>query len=185
MLPASGTNRIINKYAFFIKRELVKKPGYCPSSFCGSITELKQTRFWASHVNRKCGLFPSTMPLRDLICISVFTHKKKICLRIIGKNTTRWLPVDVRRSKTSLLKLPIMGRDEVEVNKNGKKTRPIFSHFDWTNLVNKGFIIITKKRTFSCGTNAWNPEWVHLARSLSQSKHRIRFILPAGGVSHI
>ena len=119
------------------------------------------------------------------VLLSVFTHKKKICLRIIGKNTTRWLPVDVRRSKTSLLKLPIMGRDEVEVNKNGKKTRPIFSHFDWTNLVNKGFIIITKKRTFSCGTNAWNPEWVHLARSLSQSKHRIRFILPAGGVSHI
>ena len=36
-----------------------------------------------------------------------------------------------------------MDRDEVEVHKlaKKKKTRPISSHLDQTNLVNKGFII--------------------------------------------
>ena len=38
--------------------------------------------------------------------------------------------------------LRVYGRDEVEVHKLAKKgTRPISSHLDRTNLVNKGFII--------------------------------------------
>ena len=47
---------------------------------------------------------------------------------------------------------------------------------------------MAKKRTFSDVTNAGNPErakWVHLACSGSQSERRIRFILPARGLSHI
>lgn len=43
ILPASRTNGIINKSAFFVKRELVKMPG--PSLFWGNIRELKQRRF--------------------------------------------------------------------------------------------------------------------------------------------
>ena len=46
----------------------------------------------------------------------------------------------------------------VSVNKNAQKTRPIFGHLDRTSLVNKGFITWRKKRTFTCGTNAGNPE---------------------------
>ena len=60
-----------------------------------------------------------------------------------------------------------------------------------TSLINKGFIIwpkdYTKKFRF-CGNKAGNPEqarWAHLARSGSQSEHRIRFILPIRGASNI
>ena len=47
----------------------------------------------------------------------------------------------------------------VSVNKNTQKTRPIFGHLDRTSLVNKGFITWRKKRTFTCGRNAENPQW--------------------------
>ena len=46
----------------------------------------------------------------------------------------------------------------VSVNKNTQKTRPIFGRLDRTSLVNKGFITWQKKRAFTCGTNAGNPE---------------------------
>ena len=46
----------------------------------------------------------------------------------------------------------------VSVNKNTQKTRPIFGHLDRTSLVSKGFITWRKKRTFTCGTSAGNPE---------------------------
>ena len=42
--------------------------------------------------------------------------------------------------------------------------------------------------TFSCGTKAGHPKqasWTHLTRSGSQSKHRIRFILPSRRFIHI
>ena len=81
-----------------------------------------------------------------------------------------------------------MDRDEVEVHKLAKKrTRPISSHFDQTNLVNKGFIIWLLVKFCSRDT-AGSPErarWLHLARSGSQSQRAIWFILPAHGASHI
>ena len=49
-------------------------------------------------------------------------------------------------------------------------------------------MIIWPKENFSCGTNPWNPEReeeAHLARSGSQSEHRIRFVLPACRFSHL
>ena len=46
----------------------------------------------------------------------------------------------------------------VSVNKNTQKTRPIFGHLDRTSLVNRGFFTWRKKRTFTCGTSAGNPE---------------------------
>ena len=49
-------------------------------------------------------------------------------------------------------------------------------------------LLMAKKRTFSCGTYAGNPEpakWAHLAGSGSQSERSIRFILPAHGFNHI
>ena len=81
-----------------------------------------------------------------------------------------------------------MDRDEVEVHKLAKKrTRPISSHFDRTNLVNKGFIIWLLVKFCSRDT-AGSPErarWLHLARSGSQSQRGIWFILPAHGASLI
>ena len=76
----------------------------------------------------------------------------------------------------------IMDRDEVEVHKLAKKrTRPISSHLDRTNLVNKGFIIWLMMK-FCLRDTAGSPErarWLHLARSGSQSQRAIWFILPA------
>ena len=72
-----------------------------------------------------------------------------------------------------------------------KRTRPISSHLDRTSLVNKVFIIWPKDYTKEfrfCGNRAGDPErarQAHLARSGSQSEHRIRFILPARRATHI
>ena len=81
-----------------------------------------------------------------------------------------------------------MDRDEVEVHKLAKKrTRPISSHLDRTNLVNKGFIIWLLGK-FCLRDTAGSPErarWLHLARSGSQSQRAIWFILPARGTSDI
>ena len=81
-----------------------------------------------------------------------------------------------------------MDRDEVEVHKLAKKgTRPISSHLDQTNLVNKGFIIWLLGE-FCLQDTAGSPErarWLHLARSGSQSQRAIWFILSARGASHI
>ena len=81
-----------------------------------------------------------------------------------------------------------MDRDEVSVHKLAKKrTRPISSHLDRTNLVNKGFIIWLLVK-FCFRDAAGSPErarWLHLARSGSQSQRAIWFILPAHGTSHI
>ena len=77
-----------------------------------------------------------------------------------------------------------MDRDE---HKLGKRMRPISSHLDRTNLVNKGFIIWLSRKFFLRDT-AGSPErarWFHLARSGSQSHHAIWVILPARGASHI
>ena len=68
-----------------------------------------------------------------------------------------------------------------------KRTRPISSHLDRTNLVNKGFIIWLKGK-FCLRDAAGSPErvrWLHLARSGSQSQRAVWFILPAHGASHI
>ena len=74
-----------------------------------------------------------------------------------------------------------MDRDEVEVHKIAKKlTRPISSHLDRKNLVNKGFIIWLLVK-FCLRDTAGSPE---RARWL-QSERAIWFILPAHGASHI
>ena len=39
----------------------------------------------------------------------------------------------------------------MEVNKNAKRTRPIYSHLDQTSLVNKGFIKWPKRKDFLAG----------------------------------
>ena len=81
-----------------------------------------------------------------------------------------------------------MDWDEVEVHKLAKKrARPISSHLDQTNLVNKGFIIWLLVKFCSRDT-AGSPErarWLHLARSGSQSQRAIWFVLPARKASHI
>ena len=95
---------------------------------------------------------------------------------------SRWLDIGL------VLFCVFMDRDEVEVHKLAKKrTRPISSHLDWTNLVNKGFIIWLLGK-FCLRDTVGSPEWarsLHLARSGSQSHLAISFILPARGASHI
>ena len=59
--------------------------------------------------------------------------------------------------------------------------RPISSHLDQTNLVNKGFIWLLGK--FCLRDTAGSPEQAfHLACSGSQSQRAIWFILPARGI---
>ena len=61
------------------------------------------------------------------------------------------------------------------INTQKKRTRPISSHLDRTNLVNKGFIIWLLGKFF-LRDKAGSPErarWLHLARSGSQSQRRI------------
>ena len=64
----------------------------------------------------------------------------------------------------------LMDRDKVEVHKLAKETRPISSHLDRTNLVNKGFIIWLLGKFFFRDT-AGSPErakWLHLPHLGSQ-----------------
>ena len=72
--------------------------------------KFKQGRFWATHVNRKWAFFSFNMPWRYQICmLRVFTLKETICPKICSKSRLKSakgsLPVDVRRSKTSLIKV--------------------------------------------------------------------------------
>ena len=76
----------------------------------GVFRKFKQGRFWATHVNRKWAFFSFNMPWRYQICmLRVFTLKETICLKICSKSRLKSakgsLPVDERRSKTSLLKV--------------------------------------------------------------------------------
>ena len=72
------------------------------------------------------------------------------------------------------------------INSKKKRTRPISSHLDRTNLVNKEFIVWLLEKLCLRDT-AVSPErarWLHLARSGSLSQRPIWFILPARGASH-
>ena len=69
------------------------------------IRELKQRRFWATHVNRKWGLLPFYMPGHYQICIAEFLFSYKDDLSKGFNQTTaqcckKSTSVDVRRSKT-------------------------------------------------------------------------------------
>ena len=71
--------------------------------------------FWATPNNRKWAILSFNMPWCYQICIlSVFTLIETICLRICSKSRPKSsrspLPLDLRRSKTSLLKLPRRAR---------------------------------------------------------------------------
>ena len=85
------------------------------------IRELKQRRFWATHVNRKWAFCSFNKPWRYRIYIAsvlilIETICPKICSKSRLKSAKRPFPVDVRRSKTSLLKLPIVGKDATALN---------------------------------------------------------------------
>ena len=77
-------------------------------TYSGQTWELKQRRFWATHVNRKLGLVPF-LDTTEFVLLRVFTLIETICPKIWAKprpkNEKSPLPVDVRLSKMSLLKL--------------------------------------------------------------------------------
>ena len=65
-------------------------------------SEFKRPRFWATHINRKWAFFsvlPSALILIQTIC-------PKNCSKSRLKSAKSQLPVDLRGSKTALLKLP-------------------------------------------------------------------------------
>ena len=72
--------------------------------------ELKQRRFWATHVNRKWGPLPFYIPRHWQICIAkcLFSYKEdlRVSTEPLLNDAKSPLPVDVRCSKTLLLKLP-------------------------------------------------------------------------------
>ena len=72
--------------------------------------ELKYQRFWATHVNRKWAFFSFNMLWHHQICLakSLYYYRDglpKVCSKSQLKSAKSLLPVDMRRSKTSLLKL--------------------------------------------------------------------------------
>ena len=83
-----------------------------PRKFSSHIRELKQRRFWSTYVNRKWTFFSFNKPWRyHILLSSVLILIETICPKIWSKSRLKRakssLPVDVRRSKTSLLKLTI------------------------------------------------------------------------------
>ena len=72
----------------------------------------KQKRFWAAPVNRKWCLFVYNMTWRYQICIAKFLYSNKDDLGEEETTAYEWKrstsAVDVRRSKTFLLKLPTL-----------------------------------------------------------------------------
>ena len=88
---------------------------------------------------------------------------------------------------SSFLRVYGLRRSRGSSRSRKKRTRPISSHLDRTNLVNKGFIIWLLVK-FCLQDTAGSPKrarWLHLARSGSQSQRAIWFILPARGDSRI
>ena len=71
----------------------------------------KHQRFWAMCMNRKWAFFSFNILWRHQICIAkslyyIETIYRKVCSKSQLKSAKSLVPVDVRRSKTSLLKLP-------------------------------------------------------------------------------
>ena len=82
----------------------------CTVLTLGVFRKFKQGRFWAPHINRKWAFFSFNMlDATKFILLSVFTLKEMICPKICSKSRHKSakgsVPVDVRRSKTSLLKV--------------------------------------------------------------------------------
>ena len=73
----------------------------------------KEVHFWATNVNRKWALSSFNMPRATKFVLHIFltvieTICPKMCSKSRLKSAKSPLSVDVRRSKTSLLKLPIL-----------------------------------------------------------------------------
>ena len=84
-----------------------------------AIREIKQRRFWTTHVNRKWAFSSFNKPWRYRIyiakCLNSYRDDlPKNLFKSRLKSAKRPFPVDVRRSKTSLLKLPISNLSSVE-----------------------------------------------------------------------
>ena len=73
---------------------------FLDSAWQGNNREFKQQSFWATHVNRKWAFFSFHLSWRYQICIAKFLYSKR---EVLPKRCSSPLPVDVRRSKTSLL----------------------------------------------------------------------------------
>ena len=94
------------------------------------IRELKQRRFWATHVNRTCTSCTLNQILRQIVSIRVKTLSNT---NLVGsrhiKREKGSLPVDVCRSETSLIKLPILFKrdDDFSLAKSTVRVSTSFS----------------------------------------------------------
>ena len=93
----------------------------------GVTRELKEQRFRATHVSRNSSPFLYTLTLLNLYCKVPFSVIKTIYPRVWTKplpnDAKSPLPVNVRRSKTLLLKPPSMG--SLTSNKNHNSERAV------------------------------------------------------------
>ena len=84
----------------------------CRQSGISENSEYKPRGFWATQLNRKWNLFSFNIPWRQQNCIAKsFALKETIYLKTFQakpppNNAKSSLPVDVRRSETSFVKLP-------------------------------------------------------------------------------
>ena len=101
------------RHDFLFSAPFFFRHGQDRSPLTNIIRELKQRRFWATHVNRKCAssLF-IYLDCNKFVLLSFFSLIMRIYSRVSTKplpnDAKRLLPVEVRRAKTLLLKLPIV-----------------------------------------------------------------------------
>ena len=112
--PVSGDSSNMMLISFADQTRSVKNVPPFPRSRCrwgafktAIIRELKQSHFWAAHVNRKWGIFHlKYLDATKFVLLSFFTVMETACSKIWGKappmNEKSLLPGYARRSKTSL-----------------------------------------------------------------------------------
>ena len=113
MLSTDGFTNIESKYEFCCYYKMTGRL----KVFFFLISELKQRRLLPRAPTSIESCFSLIcLDATKLVLLSVFTLKETICPKIwlesLPKNAISPLPVDVRRSKTSLLKRPILGSRE-------------------------------------------------------------------------
>ena len=98
----------------FIARRFFPYLNECPQQTLTFNREFKEIHFWGTNVNQKWVFFSFNMPWGHHICNAKFflTLIETICPKMFSKlrlkSAKSPLSVDLRRSKTSLLKLPIL-----------------------------------------------------------------------------
>ena len=114
MLDCWGLLSVRSRIKFLGLPTTFRSAGQCFSNSANQAfnRSRKQRRFWATHVNRKWGLLTmyTCLDSSKFVLLSFFSLIKRIYPRVWTKplpaDAKSPIPVDVRRPKTMLLKLP-------------------------------------------------------------------------------